>query len=141
MFQRDKVIKWKDKKDIHLLSTVHPTHVYEETKHSKSMRKPQIVKDYNLTMGGVDIVNQHLPFLYNKTTGKSITNLDFRMKLIEEIIEKYGQDMFSLRLVERHFLDYVPVTGKKANPTRLCVVCSKTRDSKGKKQDGSCVIS
>ncbi|GFW09429.1 hypothetical protein TNCV_3995361 [Trichonephila clavipes] len=35
-------------------------------------------------------------------------------------------------LSERHFVDCIPLTEKKTNPTRQCISCSK-RNSKGKK--------
>lgn len=65
-------------------------------------------------------VNHYRPLIYNL--------------FIEEVTRKYGRTAENpLRVVERHFPNYVPVTGKKSNPTRKCVVCSKATDSKGKK--------
>lgn len=37
------------------------------------------------------------------------------------------------RLRGRHFLEYVPPTKKKTDPTRMCVVCCSRRRSDGKK--------
>jgi len=37
------------------------------------------------------------------------------------------------RLTGRHFVDYLPPTGKKMEPTRKCVVCCSRRNADGKK--------
>jgi len=37
------------------------------------------------------------------------------------------------RLIGRHFLEYVPPTQKKMEPTRMCVVCCSRRKPDGKK--------
>ena len=64
-FQRGKVMvmKWRDKKDICLLSTVHnPEKVRTDKigKDGNNIVKPKVVVDYNDTMGGVDRLDQHL---------------------------------------------------------------------------------
>ena len=38
-----------------------------------------------------------------------------------------------MRLTARHFPACIPATEKKANPTRLCTVCSRRTDGRGKK--------
>ncbi|GFY10802.1 hypothetical protein TNCV_1123242 [Trichonephila clavipes] len=62
------------------------------------------------------------------------------------IIEKYNSVELSEKrgcpsaeyppscLSERHFVDYIPPTEKKTNPTWQCIICSSKRDSKGKKR-------
>lgn len=82
--------------------------------------------------------------LYNKSGG-TLSNLLYRLSVVEKIMEshhseemkpKHGRPsstMNPLRLTERHFLDYIPATGKKANPTRQCAVCCRVRDANGKK--------
>lgn len=64
-FQRGKVMamKWKDKKDVCLLSTIHNTHQENTSKTANDgtqIKKPKVVIDYNDTMGGVDRLDQHL---------------------------------------------------------------------------------
>lgn len=165
-YQRGKLLalKWKDKKDVCLLSTVHSTTIENN--------KLRLVTDYNNTMGGVDRIDQQLSYypivrkrgkkyykkiffhmvdyalcnsyiLYSKCGGV-LKNLEFRMQMIEKICENYGTSIETTkgrrrsipapsRLTERHFPGYVPATQKKTNATRICVVCSKKRDERGKK--------
>lgn len=64
-FQRGKVmvLKWKDKKDVCLLSTVHNPQMEATRKSDREGNakcKPKVVIDYNDTMGGVDRLDQHL---------------------------------------------------------------------------------
>ncbi|KAG8239118.1 hypothetical protein J437_LFUL016768 [Ladona fulva] len=51
------VLRWKDKKEVTLLSNVHTNEMRTVEKRSKCLVKPALVIDYNHTMGGVD---QHL---------------------------------------------------------------------------------
>ncbi|XP_068104032.1 piggyBac transposable element-derived protein 4-like [Hyperolius riggenbachi] len=56
-------LRWRDKKDVCLLSTVHDTStVPTRTRGGKDMVKPQVVVDYNHTMGGVDKADQAVTF-------------------------------------------------------------------------------
>lgn len=70
--------------------------------------------------------------------GRKLSALEFRSKLIGQIIKKYEYDTDTFqkggrtstaenpfRLVERHFPSYVPANEKKANAIRRCVVCKK----------------
>ncbi|KAG8236323.1 hypothetical protein J437_LFUL018599 [Ladona fulva] len=61
-FQKGKimVLRWKDKKEVTLLSTVHNNEMQVVEKSGLVVRKPSVVLDYNQTMGGVDRVDQHL---------------------------------------------------------------------------------
>ncbi|GLV38146.1 hypothetical protein CBL_10113 [Carabus blaptoides fortunei] len=64
-FQRGKVmvLKWKDKKNVCLLSTVHNPQMEARKKSDRegnAICKPKVVIDYNDTMGGVDRLDQHL---------------------------------------------------------------------------------
>lgn len=76
--------------------------------------------------------------MFHRKRGGKLSALEFRSKLISQIIEKYGYDTDAFRkggrpsiaenlftLVERHFPSYVPATEKKANTIRRCVVCKK----------------
>jgi hypothetical protein len=63
--------------------------------------------------------------------------LKFRISLAQGLVEKYGPRVPRpvhgrpsvvpppKRLTERHFLERIPATGKKAKPQRRCVVCTK----------------
>ncbi|XP_023210227.1 piggyBac transposable element-derived protein 4-like [Centruroides sculpturatus] len=118
--QRGKVMiqKWHDRRTVTFLSTFHsPRMVSNETRTGKTVMKPQVVVDYNNTMGGVDLLDQHLHdytvarkrgkkyykkiffqlldislynsyVLYTKNGGEK-THLSFRMTIIERIITMY----------------------------------------------------
>ncbi|GIY97463.1 uncharacterized protein CEXT_530321 [Caerostris extrusa] len=74
--------------------------------------------------------------LTEKATSK-IDNYDFRIDLVEHIIENFHvtaprsakrqklQSDCLLRLTARHFPDFVPSTSSKKNVSRKCIVCSK----------------
>lgn len=176
-YQRGKVavMKWRDKKDVALLSTLHDLTKVDVQKRNKVVSKPQVVIDYNDTMGGVDRVDQHLSdyalprkrgkkyykklffhlldlalwnsfVMYKKSHGTK-TALQYRMEVIRLMFEKYYRPDANVsirvgrpstvqnptRLTGRHFPEYIPATDKKANPTRVCALCAKVRDAKGKK--------
>jgi hypothetical protein len=69
--------------------------------------------------------------------------LKFRLSLAQGLMEKHGSAVphpvygrQSLepppkRLTERHFLEHIPATGKKAKPQKRCIVCSKHGKRKG----------
>ncbi|XP_067122211.1 piggyBac transposable element-derived protein 4-like [Centruroides vittatus] len=120
--QRGKVMiqKWQDRRTVTFLSTFHsPAMVRKETRTGEIM-KPQVAVDYNNTMGGVDLLDQHLHdytvarkrgkkyykkiffqlvdislynayVLYQKNGGEK-TNLCFRMALIERLITMYHSE-------------------------------------------------
>lgn len=175
-FKKSKVMvmKWQDKREICLLSTVHNPEKVPTTNKDKEgniIKKPRLVVDYNNTKRGIDRLDQHLHdyqickkrgktynklfmhlvdfvvynsfILYKKNEG-TMDNLDFRSKLVEEMIEKYHSSTYSktagppkqpglLRLTERHFPDFIPPTEKKAFPYRNCAICCSKKDNKGKK--------
>jgi len=110
--------------------------------------KPKLIVDYNNTIGGIDRLDQHLhdyqiskkrekkyykkifmhlidlvvfnSFILYKKNERTTDNLDFRSKLVEEMIEKYHSSTYikkagrskqsrPLRLTERfHFSDFIP---------------------------------
>jgi hypothetical protein len=54
-------LKWRDKRDVFMLSTYHDTSTVLKSRRSRrvdggveEIEKPKVVEDYNLTMGGVD---------------------------------------------------------------------------------------
>ncbi|KAJ4430756.1 hypothetical protein ANN_19347 [Periplaneta americana] len=130
-------IRWKDKKDVVLLSTIHnPEMVMKNNE-----LKPKVVIDYNDTMGGVDRIDHHLAAY----PGGRDSPLEYRISVIRKMFEKCcpsvvapkvgrpGKTPHPLRLTERHFPELLPPTQKKNAPTRKCAMCSRVRDAKGKK--------
>lgn len=174
-FQRGKclAVQWMDKKLVTVLSTVHSAEMARFIdKMGKGTLKPEVILDYNHTMGGVDRADQMLAsysvprkrkkisykkifqhlldeatynsfVLYQKGGGRA-SHLEYRLRLIDEIITKYspntgtkkkgrpGRPLNAKRFGERHFPSHIPPTEKKQEPTRRCVVCYMKRDVNGK---------
>jgi len=111
------VMRWKDKRDVYFLSTLHNSQTIEIQKRNETIKRPILVHDYNFTMGGVDKVDQHFSsypiprkrgkryykkifyhlieqalwnsyVLYLKTGG-TMSSLEYRLKLIETYVENY----------------------------------------------------
>jgi hypothetical protein len=67
----------------------------------------------------------------------NMDTLQFRLSLVQGLVERHGSGIHRpvhgrpavlpppKRLTERHFLERIPPTGKKARPHRRCVVCTK----------------
>ncbi|KAJ8941651.1 hypothetical protein NQ314_010295 [Rhamnusium bicolor] len=78
-YQRGKVIvmKWRDKRDVCLISTVHNIETQEVATKSGPKVQPKAVIDYNHTMGGVSRVDQHLAdYSLSRKRGKKSTPQD-----------------------------------------------------------------
>ncbi|CAJ0923684.1 unnamed protein product [Ranitomeya imitator] len=64
-------VKWKDRKDVYMLSTLHAdtTVTVRERGATRDKEKPVCVTDYNKHMGGVDLSDQFLqPYLVKRKT-------------------------------------------------------------------------
>lgn len=176
-FQKGKIcaLKWKDKKEICLISTTHNSSMVELTnKRKEKIMKPLVVVHYNNNMGGVDKSDQCLSYypvmrnkqrkyykkifrhllnqavwnsfvLYKKQLGP-LTHLDFRLKLIERLIEESSPIQQALprgivpktsenviRLTGRHFPSHVPDKETRKRPSRKCVVCAMKTNENGKR--------
>ncbi|KAG1683248.1 PiggyBac transposable element-derived protein 4 [Nymphon striatum] len=137
-FQRGKVIvmKWKDKRDVTLLSTVYSLKMMECQHNNKTVLISHIADDYNNTMGRVDHVDQTLStypirrkrgkkyyqkiffhflelavwnsYILYKKSGSEKNPLDYRLELIHLLIKKYK---YSTKSCGR--------PGTSANPLRL----------------------
>ncbi|XP_035225123.1 piggyBac transposable element-derived protein 4-like [Stegodyphus dumicola] len=123
-FQKGKicVLKWQDKKPISFLSTYHGTDFETLSKNDKLIRKPTAIIDYNKKMGGVDKADQCLAYypvirnqqrkyykkifrhlldqavwnafvIYTKCGGLN-RHLEFRLRLIERLIEEHLTQLF-----------------------------------------------
>ena len=113
------VMKWKDKKDICLMSTIHDEAMIEKEYRGQRIKKPKVAIDYNKTVGGADLSDAYLVsyrnarkrlkkyyqkhfrhmldicclnsyLLYVKKGGK-ISGMEFQMRLIENMFSKYSQ--------------------------------------------------
>jgi hypothetical protein len=61
------VLKWRDKKDVAMISTYHGEETKKLTKCGQEKEKPVSVLDYNENMGGVDLKDQVLqPYLLER---------------------------------------------------------------------------
>ena len=94
-------------------------------------------KKHFMYLINISSFNAHI---MHRKKGDKLDALKFRIKLIEQIVEKYGTEVKSsvkrqggrpslegnpLYLTERYFLILVPPTDKKDKPTRRCIVCHK----------------
>ncbi|KAI4490373.1 hypothetical protein M0802_010644 [Mischocyttarus mexicanus] len=129
-------IKWKDKKDFVMLTTMHDLSFVEAGKINRytgeKSLKPTAVVDYNQHMVGVDVGDQMLSKFHTK---KDRAFHVFKQLLAEEIIDKYlpninvdkasVNDSF-MRFTGRHFPVRIPATPAKGNRTsKRCVLCLK----------------
>ena len=61
----------------------------------------------------------------HKKKGGKLMSLEFCTKLVSQISSRPSTADNPFRLVEQHFLSYIPPTEKKVNVTKWCVVCRK----------------
>lgn len=94
------VLKWKDKKDVTLLSSIHDNSMQTTTtKRGKEKQKPQLVASYNAHMGGVDLSDN---LICHYTTAKN------RMKKYYRKVFRHTLDMAVLN----SFVCYKHLGGK-----------------------------
>ena len=78
------IMKWKDKRDVVLVSTFHDDSMENVTTRQGVIQKPSVVFDYNKNMGGVDRNDGQLQ----------------SYELARELLKKYYQKMFRYLLDE-----------------------------------------
>lgn len=101
------VLKWKDKRDVLVLSTLHDDRMVDvETENGKVVRKPQIILDYNNSKGFIDISDQMKAYSAALRRG-----VKWYRKLAIELIT-------GTSLVNAHII-YKTVTGKNTNITQF----------------------
>lgn len=148
------VLRWKDKRDVLVLSTKHSTRFIPVTKNNKTTMKPAIVVDYNKAKGAVDLADQMAAYqtpsrksvkwykklafdlilnvtmvnalvLYKSVTNKSIPIVDFRKEILKSFMSKPS----ILRASSGRTTRRKHVLEKKAGPSlkvrRYCVECYK----------------
>ena len=60
-------VKWKDKRDVFIMSSIHPDTTVQIATPSGLVDKPLCVHEYNLNMGGVDLNDQRMkPYLVSR---------------------------------------------------------------------------
>ena len=119
--KKSMVLKWKDKKDVCVLSTIHDGSVVKvKSRRGKEVDKPKAVANYNAYMGGVDLsdnllvhfstarnrlkkyyrkVFRHMldmsvlnAFIAYKALGGKVVRREFILRLSERMIAKYAGD-------------------------------------------------
>lgn len=133
------LMKWRDKRDVLFLSTVHGAGVAEAEKWGAIITKPEVVIDYCTKMGGVDrsdgiiasytlarkrmkkyykkiflhlidVICFNSYVLYKKNNGK-LCRLNFLLECVEEIVEQYANHQEHVSQIGR--------PSKCTKPTRL----------------------
>ena len=57
------VIKWKDKRDVHTISNARsPEIVHTTNRRGKELMKPNVIRDYNANMSGIDHSDQMMAY-------------------------------------------------------------------------------
>lgn len=111
--------KWKDKKDVLMISTIHDETMETVITKTGELQKPSCIVEYNSKMGGVDLADNYLHFygmcgnrvkkyymkiffhflsvttlnsyqLYKKNGGR-LKRLNFLIELGEKMLEKYAR--------------------------------------------------
>ncbi|XP_030747681.1 piggyBac transposable element-derived protein 4-like [Sitophilus oryzae] len=150
------VCKWKDKREVLTISNLHKVQMVQvRNKNGKVSMKPNIIKDYNAGMSGIDQSDQMLSYysalrktirwpkkialhilelyihntylLFRKSTGSKIKSLKFREMFVSTLL---GDKMPTYNRVQRgdfHYLEAIPPTEKKQRPTRACRVCTSKK--------------
>lgn len=137
------VCKWKDKRDVLTISNKHVVEMVEvSNRNGKLSMKPNIIRDYNLNMSGIDRADQMLSYytslrktirwpkkvalhimeiyihnaivLFQKTTSSQIKLMKFREAFVDALV---GEEIEPIskkhKSQELHYLERIPPTKKK----------------------------
>ncbi|KAK3797037.1 hypothetical protein RRG08_001477 [Elysia crispata] len=104
-----------------------------ETRHDRKLLQPYDATRKMLKMAQklamrfmqIALLNAHI---VAKKSGHSLTFLEFQKAVIQDLLFSSeatpdAGDDHSVRLVDRHFMDVIPPTEKKARPQKQCKVC------------------
>lgn len=148
-------MKWKDKRDVYVLSTKHSVQFHNIAKRGKTISKPRIVVDYNKVKGAVDLADQLAAYssplrksvkwykklginlllntslvnaliLYQKVTNNKISMVDFR----KEIVKQFCSEPKALATVEtrpKRLKHKLLQKEGKSNIRRACSNCYKEK--------------
>lgn len=149
------VLKWKDKRDVLMLSTKHSVRFVEITKRGKLVRKPKIVLEYNKAKGGVDLADQMASYstplrksirwykkiafdmllnialinahvLYQSVNKKKIKVTDFRITILKSFCANQQADEPALTRPKRKKHILEKFEGPSRKTRRNCGECYKT---------------
>ncbi|CAK1599162.1 unnamed protein product [Parnassius mnemosyne] len=149
------VMKWKDKRDVLVLSTKHSVRFVEIIKRGQVVKKPQIVLEYNKAKGGVDLADQMASYstplrksirwykkialdmllniaminahvLYQSVTKTKIKVTDFRVAILKSFCAKQQADEPALTRPKRQKHILVKLDGPSRMTRRNCGECYKT---------------
>ncbi|KAI5635028.1 transposase IS4 domain-containing protein [Phthorimaea operculella] len=161
------ILVWRDSNLVSLISSYHKIEVSGKEKHGIYRHKPQVVLDYNLSMGGVDKKDQMLQAfpiervrnvvwykklfrrlfnvsIYNayviyNATRNNVSQRKFRVQLADEILKKFGQPVKVTPNAPRILEGHFPTKGKSSKAT--CKVCyKKKRDTRTAYQCDNCKV-
>ncbi|CAI6371956.1 unnamed protein product [Macrosiphum euphorbiae] len=138
------ILKWKDKRDLYMISTKHTSEAVENVVRGKIVKKPKVVIDYNTGKTAIDLSDQMSSYsnplrrttkwyrkvaldallniavvnsmvLFNTITSSKMSITDFRTSLVEQLLKKETVDVDSSLQTINHQLE---VVGKSR-----CYVC------------------
>lgn len=147
------VCKWKDKREVLTISNMHKVQMGEvRNRNGKVSIKPNIIKDYNAGMSGIDQSDQMLSYynalrktirwpkkivlhileiyihnahlLFRKSTRSKIKSLKFREMFVSTLLGDKMPKFSSAQQENFHYLEAIAPTDKKQRPTRACRVCT-----------------
>lgn len=151
------VCKWKDKRDVLSISNMHAVEMVEvPNRNGKISMKPNIIRDYNNGMSGIDRSDQMLSYysslrktirwpkkvslhiieiyihnahkIFQKVTSSKIKLIKFREEFVVALIGEEIQPVSKkIRLQELHYLESLPPTEKKQRPTKPCRICTQAK--------------
>lgn len=149
------VLKWKDKRDVLMLSTKHSDKFAVVVKKGKQIRKPKVILDYNKSKGSVDLSDQMGAYssplrktvkwykklavelllntavvnawvMYTENKKSNTSIVDFRRALIEYLIRSAdSQETILNQRPKRLKHELKTKEGKVRDTRRFCVQCYK----------------
>lgn len=151
------VCKWKDKREVLTISNMHVVEMVKvSNRNGKLSMKPNIIRDYNQGMSGIDRSDQMLSYytalrkiirwhkkvalhiieiyihnahkIFQRATSSKIKLIKFREAFVDALIGEEIQPVSKkIRLQELHYLQSIPPTEKKQHPTKPCRICTKAK--------------
>ncbi|XP_022837201.1 piggyBac transposable element-derived protein 4-like [Spodoptera litura] len=148
------VLRWRDKRDVLVLSTKHSVRFQSIIKHGKQTSKPKIVLDYNKAKGAVDLSDQMTAYqtplrksikwykklgidillntamvnaliLYQSVARKKISVLEFRKEIMKSFVDFDTNDTPSNQRTKRVKHQLKKKEGPTSKSRRACQQCYK----------------